>query len=53
MQRVLDDFPAFFAALKCLDGQYESFLLVALDDRTELSESFNVLRRRYRPQIFH
>ena len=33
--------------------RYESFLLVTLGDRTVLSESFNVLRRRYRAQIFH
>jgi len=53
MQTVLKDYPAFVGKLGELGAPYAYFLSYALDNQTELSESLNTLRRRYRAQMFN
>jgi hypothetical protein len=53
MQIVLGDFPTFLDKLSELGTRYDNFLAYALDNQTELSESLNMLCRRYRAQIFN
>jgi hypothetical protein len=53
MQAILDVYPAFLSTLRDLDDSLAHFLKVAEDDQIEMTESLNLLRRRYRAQLFN